>query len=132
MNTQFKKSDSENANVISESDYRTLMSQIESLMLKGSERLSKKELVELRNLSLHAQDYERIHYAIEPPTTFAGLLERKMYEMKLKQRDLAKKLQISPAKLSLVLNEKQRPDVALIKAAYRELQLDGNMLMRVL
>jgi transcriptional regulator with XRE-family HTH domain len=52
--------------------------------------------------------------------------------MKLKQHELAQKLHVSPAKLSLVISGKQKPDAALIKAAYNELQVDGNLLLRVL
>lgn len=117
---------------LTEAEYKAHMQQIEKLMLKGSEQLNEKELSELRTRSLLAQGYEQQHYALEPPTTFAGILERKMYEMKLKQGELARKLHVSPAKLSLVISGKQKPDVALIKAAYEELQLDGNLLLRAL
>lgn len=113
-------------------EYKAHMARIEQLMLKGSERLSEKELIELRTLALLAQGYEQQHYALEPPTTFAGLLERKMYEMKLKQGELARRLHVSPAKLSLVISGKQKPDVALVKAAYNELHVDGNLLLRML
>jgi HTH-type transcriptional regulator/antitoxin HigA len=117
---------------LTEPEYKACMQRIEKLMLKGSEHLGENELSELRTLSLLAQGYEQQHSALELPTTFAGILERKMYEMKLKQGELARRLNVSPAKLSLVISGKQKPDVALVKAAYEELQLDGNLLLRAL
>lgn len=117
---------------LSEAEYKAHMRRIEYLMLKGSEQLRTGEISELRTLSLLAQGYEQQHYALQAPTTFAGILERKMYELKLKQGDLARRLHVSPAKLSLVLSGKQKPDVALVKAAYDELSLDGNLLLQAL
>src|SRR5690606_15494934 len=83
-----------------EADYDTVMARIDGLMAKGSKHVSKDELAEIRDLALKAQAYEQERYQIEPPQTLVGMIEMRMYEMKLKQKDLAKKLLISTTKLS--------------------------------
>ena|ERR1700733_3372640 len=113
----------------SETDYDTVMAEIDKLMAKGSKNVSKNELAEIRRLALKAQAYEQSKYVIEPPTTFAGIIEMKMYDMRLRQTQLAKRLQVSDTKLSLILSGKQKPDVSFLKAVHKELQIDANILL---
>jgi HTH-type transcriptional regulator / antitoxin HigA len=115
--------------ITSETDYNTVMSKIDSLMSKGSENVSKSELAEIRSLALKAQAYEKRKFVIGPPTTFAGMIEMKMYDMKLKQTQLAKKLHVSDTKLSLIMSGKQKPDISFLKAVHKELQIDANLLL---
>lgn len=98
-------------------------------MAKGSQQLSKKELTEIKNLAIAIQSYEQKKYTIDLPTTLAGMIEMKMYELKLKQKDLAQLLNISTAKLSLILNGKQKPDVAFLKSAHSKLNIDASFLL---
>src|SRR6185312_14734070 len=94
-----------------EADYSKVMAKIDGLMAKGSDKVSKKELNEIRTLAESAQRYEQSRYVIEAPTSLVGMIEMRMYEMKLRQRDLAKKLNVSDAKLSLIMNGKQKPGI---------------------
>ncbi|WP_316813860.1 helix-turn-helix domain-containing protein [Pedobacter heparinus] len=113
-----------------DADYNNVMAKINSLMAKGSKNVTPKELAEIRELALAAQQYEQNKYVIEAPTTLAGMIEMKMYELKLKQKDLAEKLHISNAKLSLILNGKQKPDVEFLKSVYNELHVDADFLLQ--
>jgi len=114
----------------SESDYTAVMAKIDSLMSKGSQNVSNEELAEIRALALAAQQYEQQKYVIAAPTTLSGMIEMRMYEMRLKQKDLAKKLNISDAKLSLIMNGKQKPDVEFLKAVHTELQVDAEFILQ--
>lgn len=116
--------------IANEKDYKRVMATIDSLMAKGSEHVSKAELAEIRKMALAAQQYEQSKYAIEAPTTLAGIIEMKMYEMKLKQKDLAKKLHVSDAKLSMIMSGKQKPDVVFLKTVHQELHVDANLLLK--
>ncbi len=116
-------------NIASETDYNAVMAKIDKLMAKGSANVTKSELADIRALALKAQAYEKKTYVIEPPTTFAGIIEMKMYDMKLRQTQLAKKLHVSDTKLSLIMSGKQRPDVSFLKAVHKELQIDANILL---
>ena len=117
--------------LINNTDYNGIMSRIDKLMSKGSANVSKTELVEIRKLALVAQQYEQSKFSIKSPTTLAGMIEMRMYEMKLKQKDMARKLDVSDAKLSLIMNGKQKPDVDFLKAVHKQLNVNGDFLLSV-
>jgi HTH-type transcriptional regulator/antitoxin HigA len=112
-----------------DAEYTKVMEEIDRLMNKGSKNVSQKELAEIRKLALSAQEYEEQKYVIEPPDTLVGMIEMRMYEMKLKQKDLAEKLIISTAKLSLIMNGKQKPDVEFLKSVYAHLNVDAEFIL---
>lgn len=112
-----------------DADYNAVMAKIDRLMAKGSENISKKELAEIKSLAIAIQAYEQEKYVIDLPTTLAGMIEMKMYELKLKQKDLAQQLNISTAKLSLIMNGKQKPDVAFLKSVHSQLKIDASFLL---
>jgi HTH-type transcriptional regulator/antitoxin HigA len=118
--------------ISTEADYKSVMGKINTLMSKGSENLSKIQLAEIRKLALEAQDYEQRKFTIAAPTTLAGIIEMKMYEMRLKQKDLARKLKVSDTKLSLIMNGKQKPDIAFLKAVHTQLHVNGDFLLNAL
>ncbi|WP_442588447.1 helix-turn-helix domain-containing protein [Pedobacter sp. AW31-3R] len=112
-----------------EANYQSVMSRIDDLMAKGSKNVSAEELAEIRRLALSAQAYEQEFYVVDAPSTLLGMIEMRMFEMKLRQVDLAKKLRVSPAKLSLILNGKQKADVDFLKAVHSELNVDAKFIL---
>jgi len=52
-----------------------------------------------------------------------------MYENKLSQAKLADKLGVGKPKLSQILTGKRQPDVVFLKALYRKLYLDPNIIL---
>ncbi|HLO79663.1 MAG TPA: helix-turn-helix domain-containing protein [Chitinophagaceae bacterium] len=112
-----------------ERDYNTTMKKIDVLMKKGENKLTTKEAGELRLLALAAQAYEKSIYTIPAPKTLEGLLELKMYERRLKQKELAKLLGIGEPKLSQIMSRKRKPDLKFLKAAHELLGIDGNILL---
>ena len=113
-----------------EIDYNARMKKIDALMKKGENNLTNKEAEELKSLALAAQVYEKSIYIIPAPRTLEGLIELKMYERRLKQKELAKLLGIGEPKLSQIMSKKRKPDVAFLKAAHEQLGIDGNLLLR--
>lgn len=113
----------------SEKQYNATMKRIDALMKKGEKKLTDQEAEQLRLLALAAQNYEKSIYTIPAPKTLEGLIELKMYEKKLKQKELAKLLGIGEPKLSQIMSRKRKPDVAFLKAAHRLLGIDGNVLL---
>jgi HTH-type transcriptional regulator/antitoxin HigA len=124
-----KKIKPNNSSITSKSDYNVVMNRINALMNKGSENVTKEELSEIRRLALLAQDFEKKEYRIPLPTTLAGMIEMKMYELRLNQNEMAKKLHISNTKLSLIMNGKQKPDISFLKRMHTDLNIDGNFLI---
>jgi HTH-type transcriptional regulator/antitoxin HigA len=112
-----------------EREYNATMKKIDALMKKGEKNLTDKEAKEIRTLALAAQAYEKSIYTIPAPKTFEGLIELKMYERRLKQKELAKLLGIGEPKLSQIMSRKRKPDLAFLKAAHEHLGIDGNILL---
>jgi len=115
--------------ITNEADYNRVMEKIDGLMGKGSANVSKDELAEIRSLALVAQAYEQAKYVINTPTTLIGMIEMRMFEMRLKQKELAKKLKVSDTKLSLIMNGKQKPGVDFLKAVHTELKIDADFIL---
>lgn len=115
--------------VETEKQYNAAIKKIDALMKKGENNLTDQEAGELRILALAVQEYEKTIYTIPAPKTLEGLIELKMYEHKLKQKELAKMLGVTESKLSQILSRKRRPDVDFLKAARNRLGIDGNVLL---
>ncbi len=113
----------------SEGDYKRAMSKILEMMNKGEGNLTKAEGTKLKNIALAAQAYEKRIYTISPPKTLEGMIELKMYERKLKQKDLAKLMGLSESKISQILSGKREPDVTFLKAAHQKLGIDASFLL---
>jgi HTH-type transcriptional regulator/antitoxin HigA len=115
--------------VENEKQYRASMKKIDALMKKGENNLTRKDAAELRSLALAAQAYEKSIYTIPAPKTLEGLLELKMFERKIKQKEMARLLGVGEPKLSQIMSKKRKPDVAFLKAAHELLGIDGNILL---
>jgi HTH-type transcriptional regulator / antitoxin HigA len=109
--------------------YNATMKRIDALMKKGENNLTDDDVSKLRSLALAAQAYEKSIYTIPVPKTLQGIIELKMYERRLKQKELAKLLGIGEPKLSQILKRKRPVDVAFLKAAHEHLGIDGNVLL---
>ncbi|RYY58764.1 MAG: helix-turn-helix domain-containing protein [Chitinophagaceae bacterium] len=112
-----------------EKAYNLTMKKIDALMKKGEKKITDQEAEQLRILALAAEAYEKTIYTIPAPKTLEGMIELKMYEKKLKQKELAKLLGVGEPKLSQILSKKRKPDVAFLKAAHKRLGIDGNVLL---
>ena len=115
--------------ITSEAQYRTAMTDILTLMNKGEQNLSKAESGKLRSMAEAAQAYEKSIYTVSAPTTIEGMIELKMYERRLKQKELAELMGLSEPKLSQILSGKRAPDIAFLKAAHQVLGIDASFLL---
>lgn len=97
----------------------------------GFDYLTKKESAELDKYTQMVKSYEDAHYTIALPQTVQGLIELKMYEKKLKQKDLAKMLHTTDTKLSEIMHNKRKPSISFLKAMNQILGIDGNLLLRI-
>ena len=97
----------------------------------GFEFLSASEKTALAQYTNIVKSYEEIHYAIPMPQTIQGLMELKMYEKKMKQKDMAKLLHTTDTKLSAIMHRKRKPNIDLLKAMHEKLGIDGNLLLKV-
>jgi HTH-type transcriptional regulator/antitoxin HigA len=116
--------------IASRGEYNAAMKKIDALMKVGEKNMTDDQAAELRTLAVAANAYEKSIYEIPAPQTLEGLIELKMYERQLKQKDLAKLMGIRESKLSEIMNHKRPVDVAFLKAAHEQLGIDGNVLLR--
>lgn len=120
----------------SEEEYRQVMEQIETYLQKSttqgsSHTLSAAEKEELHRLSLLAEAWEDIIplMPIRQPQTLTEMIQLKMYERKLKQKDLAALLGISATRLSEVLQGKRKVNMDLAKRLYSVLNIDPGFIL---
>lgn len=97
----------------------------------GFDKLTENESIALDKYTQIVNAYEQSHYTIPLPETIQGLIALKMYEKKLKQKDLAKMLQVTDTKLSEIMNNKRKPNVSFLRAMHKVLGIDGNLLLEL-
>ena len=97
----------------------------------GFDNLTKKESAELNKYTQIVKTYEDLHYTIALPQTVQGLIELKMYENKLKQKEIAKMLNTTDTKLSEIMHYKRKPSISFLKAMHQILGIDGNLLLNI-
>jgi HTH-type transcriptional regulator/antitoxin HigA len=112
-----------------QSEYKMLVAEIEHHLQKGFSNLSKEELNQLEVWSNKVALFEQKNYSIPAPETLPEMIELKMYEMKLTQKELAERMGVSPAKFSLIINGKQEPDLAFLKQCKKVLGISAEFIL---
>jgi HTH-type transcriptional regulator/antitoxin HigA len=120
----------------SEEEYRQVMEQVEAYLRKstaqgGSHTLSAAEKTELGRLSLLAEAWEDgiPLMPIRQPQTLTEMIQLKIYERKLKQKDLAALLGISATRLSEVMQGKRKVNMDLAKRLYTVLNIEAAFIL---
>ena len=102
-------------------------------MLGGFHALNKKEDQELSQLTLLANDYEKMKML---PMAFKrslhSIIQQRLDEMNINQTQLAELINTTGSKISKILSGKQEPDIHFLKAIHQQLGIDGNVLLEVL
>ena len=115
--------------ITTEAQHAEMLEKIDGLMRKGEKNVTEKESEEIRAIGTALQKYEQSIYTIPTPGTLEGMIELRMYEMRLKQKDLAETLGVSPVKLSMILRGKQKPDISFIKALHTKLKVPAEFIL---
>jgi len=122
----------------SRKEYTEVMKRIEKLLQKatkngGFEMLPAKEVTILKKLSVLAEKYEDNIpvMPIKTPGTLTEMIKYKMFEMNLKQKQLAKVLDISEARISELLTGKRKINLALAKKLHSKLNIDAHFILDV-
>lgn len=119
-----------------ETEYGDLMAHIETFLLKataggGFASLSAEEADELARLSLLAETYEDSIplMPIKVPRSIAEMLQFKMYEKKLNQREMAALLEVPETRLSEILRGKRSINLATAKQLRSKLAIDADFIL---
>lgn len=116
---------------MTEKDYQTTLDAIEIYLQKGSVRLSEEDKKELLRLSLVAEAYEQTVYPMPIPSkTIVGMIQIKMFERQLKQKDLALLLNVSETTLSEIMNGKRKINLPLAQQLYQQLHISADFILQ--
>ena len=117
-------------------EYDEVMKRIEKLLLKttrsgGFKNLPTKEVETLKKLSLMAEKYEDNIplMPIKSPSTITEMIRYKMFEMNLRQKQLAKILGISETRISELLTGKRKINIELAKKLHAKLNIDAHFIL---
>ena len=117
--------------VTTEKDYQIVLEAIEIYLKKGSTHLSSEEKKELLRLSLLTETYEQAVYPMPMPSkTIVGMIQIKMFERQLKQKDLALILNVSETTLSEILNGKRKINLSLAQQLYQKLNISADFILQ--
>jgi HTH-type transcriptional regulator / antitoxin HigA len=112
-------------------EYQRVMETVETYLKKATQNggfhtLNPAERTELQHLSLMAEAWEdQIPLMpIRQPQTIVEMIELKMYEQKLKQKDLASLLGIPASRLSEIMQNKRKINLDFAQRLYKTLKID--------
>jgi hypothetical protein len=96
--------------------------------------ITKTKLINFYERKINARELNLILYFWidrKQGTLTQGLIELKMYEKKLKQKELAKLLNTTDTKLSEIMHNKRKPSLSFLKAMHEVWGIDGNLLLKI-
>ena len=116
---------------ISENDYKKASTRIEELLKVVNNDTSQDDpnLQELIVLSDLVENYETEHYPIGTPS-LKDVIELRMFEMRLKQKDLADLLETSTSRISEYLNGKRDITIEIARALHKKLNIDSDIILQ--
>ena len=116
--------------VTTENQYKEALAVIEIYLQKGSTALSFDEKQELRRISLLVESFEQQVYPMPMPAqSLVGMIQIKMFERRMKQKELAVLLEISETTLSEVLKGKRKVNLELAKNLYKKLGIASDFIL---
>lgn len=120
------------AQIKDEKQYKAMMARIEQLFFETDENTPAEDprLQELDLLSALVEEYEKEHYAIEPPT-LSETLNARLSENKWTQKDLATMLGITAPRLSAILSGKANPTFEQARIISTRLNIDPAIVLAV-
>lgn len=112
-------------------EYNEALKKIDDLLGRVGDNQSydNPEFVMLDRLSDLVADYEEANFKIETPSLIE-VIKLRMYEMGLKQTDLAKKLEVPKARVSEYLKGKRDITLDVARKLHHELKIDGDIILQ--
>lgn len=118
-----------------EADYRQVQAEVETYLQKATQgggfaSLSEEDDRELLRLSHLMKAYEEEHFPMpSQPRTLTGMIELRMFERKLKQKDLAELLGVETPRVSELLRGKRRVSIDMARQLYKKLGIPAEFIL---
>jgi HTH-type transcriptional regulator/antitoxin HigA len=111
-------------------EYKKQTKRMEELLklLTDKGKLNLKLQKELDQISDEIADYEEENFAFKVET-LNEMIELRMYQRKLKQKDIAQILGTTPSRISEILNGKRGLTIELAKGLYNKLNIDPKLIL---
>ena len=111
--------------------YEEALNKIEGLLTKVGDDQSydNPDFVLLDRLTDLVADYEDKYFKVEMPALI-DVIKLKMYEMGLKQQDLAEKLGVPTSRISEYLRGKRDITLEVARKLHRQLNIDGDIILQ--
>lgn len=121
MQKQFKMTSAE---------YKQQTKRMEELLKLLTEKgsLNDKQQIELDKISDGIADYEEENFSFKVES-LNEMIELRMYQRKLKQKDVAQILGTTPSRISEILNGKRGLTIELAKGLYNKLNIDPKIIL---
>ena len=112
------------------SEYKAANKRMEELLalLSDKGKLRKRDHLELDRISDAIASYEEDHYPFQPETLIE-MIELRMFQRKLKQKDLARLLGTTPSRISEIMNGKRDLTMDLARELYKKLNVDPKLIL---
>lgn len=116
-----------------EDQYKAILARIDDILRVITDECPEHNMphnltVELEMMSDLVEEYEKEHYVLTPPTV-AQLLRCRMDEQNLTQNAVAKKLGISPSRVSEYMKGKAEPTLKIARAMFTELDISPALIL---
>ena len=115
-------------------EYDVIISRFDDLALSIAGNAPQDEnapvYIEMKLLAGLIEQYENEHFNISPPT-FIETFKLRLEEMALTQVSVAKRIGVSPSRVSEYLSGKSEPTLQVARAISKELKIDANIILGV-
>lgn len=115
--------------VTNEVSYRKALSEVETLMMKGEANVSKAEKALIVEYGAAISAYEEEFYPLPKPKSLQGMIELRMFERRMKQKDLADLLSEPPSRISELLGGKKKLNLEIAKKLYLKLDIPADFIL---
>jgi HTH-type transcriptional regulator / antitoxin HigA len=118
--------------ITNNNEFKMAFAMLDAIIAEGFQGIPEKEK-QFREIAVAIEDYEDNVLKIMPltrkPDSLSDMLRLKMFEFKYKQRDLAQLLDITPTRLSEIMNGKRKVNIDLAKRLYQKLNIDPKFIL---
>jgi HTH-type transcriptional regulator/antitoxin HigA len=115
--------------ITTKTDYKSAIKIIDNLMAKGEAHLAKKEQQQLKDLATAVEKFEDENLPLPKPKTLVGMIQLKMFELKLKQKQLADILNIPESRVSEMMKGKRKITLPIAQKLYEKLDIPADFIL---
>jgi HTH-type transcriptional regulator/antitoxin HigA len=109
--------------------YKSALVRVENIMQKGSQLLTSSDAEELSNLTTALNAYEEITFPLPKPQSLQTMIEWKMFERRLKQKDLAALLDEPDSRISEMMSGKRGINLKMAKKLFKLLDIPADFIL---